>query len=85
MSQPTSDLGNGGFTVNGDLGGHLSLFTDSLTTALNLESRLLSTFKTDTHARKVYLAGRGESAIDIFLPLKNHLFTLVKIDVSLGV
>lgn len=63
MSQPTSDPSNGGIGLNGDLGGHLPLFTNSPTTALSLESRLLSTFKADTHARKVYLAGRGESSI----------------------
>lgn len=32
------------------------------TPAESPETRLLSAFKTDGHARKVYLAGRGESA-----------------------
>lgn len=38
------------------------MFTDTHTSAVSPETKLLSAFKRDTEAKKVYLAGRGESA-----------------------
>lgn len=51
-----------GLSQNGDPGGHLSVLTSAHSAAVGPETRLLSAFRKDTHHRKVYLAGRGESA-----------------------
>ncbi|XP_044052112.1 putative aspartate aminotransferase, cytoplasmic 2 [Siniperca chuatsi] len=58
MSRPSSSLDEKEVNQNGDLGGHLSVFTNTHTAAVSPETRLLSAFKKDTQARKVYLAGR---------------------------
>ena len=39
------------------------MFTNVHFAAVSPETRLLSAFKKDNQTRKVYLAGRGESAI----------------------
>ncbi|XP_008280535.1 putative aspartate aminotransferase, cytoplasmic 2 [Stegastes partitus] len=58
MSRPGSSVDEKGVNQNGDPGGHLSVFSNTHTAALTTEIRLLSAFKRDTQARKVYLAGR---------------------------
>ncbi|XP_047448283.1 putative aspartate aminotransferase, cytoplasmic 2 [Mugil cephalus] len=58
MSRPGSSLDEKGVNQNGDPGGHLPAFADTHTSASSTETRLLSAFKKDTRARKVYLAGR---------------------------
>ncbi|XP_042278403.1 putative aspartate aminotransferase, cytoplasmic 2 [Thunnus maccoyii] len=58
MSRPASSLNERGVNQNEEPGGHLSVFTKTHTAAVNPDTRLLSAFKTDTHASKVYLAGR---------------------------
>lgn len=67
MSQPKSNLDGKEVKQNGDPGGHLTMFTSSHSVAAGPETRLLSAFKKDTQARKVYLAGKGESACVIML------------------
>lgn len=62
MSRPDSSLDEKGVNQNGGPGGHRSVFTDTHTSAVSPETKLLSAFKKDTEAKKVYLAGRGESA-----------------------
>ena len=39
----------------------LSVFIDTVTAAPNPEAKLLADFRKDTHANKVYLAGKGTS------------------------
>lgn len=62
MSRPGSSLNEKRVKLNEDPGGDLSVFTKALTAAESPETRLLSAFNKDPHARKAYLAGRGESA-----------------------
>uniref|UniRef100_A0A3B4YTI5 aspartate transaminase n=1 Tax=Stegastes partitus TaxID=144197 RepID=A0A3B4YTI5_9TELE len=64
MSRPGSSVDEKGVNQNGDPGGHLSVFSNTHTAALTTEIRLLSAFKRDTQARKVYLAGRGECTFE---------------------
>ncbi|XP_018525190.1 putative aspartate aminotransferase, cytoplasmic 2 [Lates calcarifer] len=60
MSRPSSGHDEKEVNQNRDSGGHLSVFTNTHPTAAaaSLETNLLSVFKKDTQARKVYLAGR---------------------------
>ncbi|KAE8292398.1 Aspartate aminotransferase, cytoplasmic [Larimichthys crocea] len=58
MSEPGSSPDERGVNQNGDPGGKLSVSGSTHTPAESPETRLLSAFKTDGHARKVYLAGR---------------------------
>nr|XP_046243136.1 putative aspartate aminotransferase, cytoplasmic 2 [Scatophagus argus] len=59
MSRPGSSMDERGVNQNGDPGGHLSACAaNNHTAAVSPQTRLLSAFQTDTHARKVYLAGR---------------------------
>ncbi|XP_070761095.1 putative aspartate aminotransferase, cytoplasmic 2 [Enoplosus armatus] len=61
MSRPGSSPDEKEVKQNGDPGGRLSVFTTTTTThtaTASPETRLLSAFKKDTQARKVYLAGR---------------------------
>ena len=62
MSRPGSSPDEKGVSQNGNPGGRLCVFTNSHSAAVSPETRLLSAFEKDTHTRKVYLAGRGESA-----------------------
>lgn len=61
MSRPGSSPDEKGVSQNGDPGGHRPVFTNTLNAAVSPETRLLSAFARDTQARKVDLAGRGES------------------------
>ncbi|XP_031160974.1 putative aspartate aminotransferase, cytoplasmic 2 [Sander lucioperca] len=58
MSRPGSSLNEKRVKLNEDPGGDLSVFTKALTAAESPETRLLSAFNKDPHARKAYLAGR---------------------------
>ncbi|KAM9360273.1 putative aspartate aminotransferase, cytoplasmic 2 [Symphorus nematophorus] len=58
MSRPGSSPDERGVSQNGETGGHLCVFTDGQRAAVSPETRLLSAFERDTHARKVYLARR---------------------------
>ncbi|XP_076587299.1 putative aspartate aminotransferase, cytoplasmic 2 [Chaetodon auriga] len=60
MSRPGSSLDERGVSQNEDPdpGGRLSVFTSTQSGAVSPETRLLSAFKRDTQACKVYLAGR---------------------------
>lgn len=63
MSRPGSSLDEKGVNQHGVPGGHLCALTRTHTAAAaSPETRLLLSFKEDTQARKVYLAGRGECA-----------------------
>ncbi|XP_026176465.1 putative aspartate aminotransferase, cytoplasmic 2 [Mastacembelus armatus] len=55
MSRPKK-----GVSQNGGPGGHLSVFTNNQTAAATAspQTKLLSVFNSDTHGRKVYLAGK---------------------------
>ncbi|KAM7391523.1 hypothetical protein PAMP_022208 [Pampus punctatissimus] len=58
MSRPASSRDKRGVIQNGEPGGHFSVFTKTHVAAVNPDTRLFSAFKKDTHASKVYLAGR---------------------------
>ncbi|XP_030593740.1 putative aspartate aminotransferase, cytoplasmic 2 isoform X2 [Archocentrus centrarchus] len=58
MSRPGSSPHEKGVRQNGDPGGHLSVFTNTINAAVSPETRLLSALAKDTQARKVDLAGR---------------------------
>ncbi|XP_023143044.2 putative aspartate aminotransferase, cytoplasmic 2 [Amphiprion ocellaris] len=58
MSRPGGSVDEKEVNQNGDPGGHLSVFSNTLTAALSTDTRLLSAFKKDTQTREVYLAGR---------------------------
>ncbi|XP_071338631.1 putative aspartate aminotransferase, cytoplasmic 2 isoform X2 [Trachinotus anak] len=59
MSRPSSGHHEKGVKQNGDPGGHHSAFTNTdSAAAASPETKLLSAFKKDTRARKVYLGGR---------------------------
>ncbi|KAM9857791.1 putative aspartate aminotransferase, cytoplasmic 2 [Aulostomus maculatus] len=58
MSRPGGNPDETGVIQNGDQGSDPSVFNNTHTAAVTPEIRLLSAFKNDTHAHKVYLAGR---------------------------
>ncbi|CAK6950203.1 putative aspartate aminotransferase%2C cytoplasmic 2 [Scomber scombrus] len=58
MSRPASSLNEIRVNQNEEPQVDLSVFTKTHVAAMNPDTRLLSAFKTDTHASKVYLAGR---------------------------
>lgn len=62
MSQPGSCPNETGLEQNGDATCRNSVLTDTHGAAETPEASLLSSFKTDTHKSKVYLAGKGESS-----------------------
>lgn len=62
MNRPGSSADGRGVKENGDPGGHLSALTSAHTAPVSPETGLLSAFKTHSQDRRVYLAGRGESA-----------------------
>lgn len=80
MSRPSSVHDERGVNQNEDPGGHRSVFTNTRSAAAAAaatatpETRLLSAFKKDTQARKVQLAGRGES---VHLPVLTAGFNLL--------
>lgn len=80
MSRPSSGHDERGVNQNEDPGGHRSVFTNTRSAAAAAaatatpETRLLSAFKKDTQARKVQLAGRGES---VHLPILMAAFNLL--------
>lgn len=78
MRQTCNSDGGVGSTENVQARGItlLSIFVDTPTAEPNPETKLLADFKTDTHLRKVYLAGRGELAHKFSWLTSMHLISV---------
>uniref|UniRef100_A0A665W159 aspartate transaminase n=1 Tax=Echeneis naucrates TaxID=173247 RepID=A0A665W159_ECHNA len=76
MSRPSSGQDEEGVSQNGDLGAHLSVFTNTQPAAAGSpETNLLSALKKNTQMRKIHLAGRGDEEGKTF---KLHIVGKIK-------